>query len=247
MIDCPSNVNNAVFNLPVTLLENRICKITWIYTSDRTISPKPWHLVLVTQVDIIILSTYDQPQYLFQTFANCLPSQFPCLWDWFSDPQLGCIPCLRFLEHSNGPIDIERLVSPKDVYCEIHGSIHKHHNFKMGDRKMFDGLCYPLYHKLLDSTILILVPTILSLDARFFPLYLHYLIWRFKLWLLITWHTLVDLSLSPLDIWTEGKFIYISTILPILISHYYRILTVSVLDLTGSTPCDFYHKPQCLK
>ena len=93
---------------------------------------------------------------------------------------------------------------------------------------------------LLDSTILILIPTTLSLNTHFFPLYLHYLIQRFKLRLLITWHTLINLSLSPLNIQTEGKFIYISTILPILTSHYYRILTVSILDLTGSTPCDLY-------
>ena len=106
---------------------------------------------------------------------------------------------------------------------------------------MLDGLGLISYWGgVLDSTILILVSTILSLDTHFFPLYLHYLIQRFKLQLLITWHTLVNLSLSPLDIWTAGKFIYISTILPILSSHYYRILTVSVLDLTGLTPHDLY-------
>ena len=108
-------------------------------------------------------------------------------------------------------------------------------------KKMLDGLGLISYWGgVLDSTILILIPTILSLDTHFFPLYLHYLIQRFKLRPLITWHTLVNLSLSPLNIWTEGKFIYISAILPILSSHYYRILTVSVLDLTGSTPHDLY-------
>ena len=52
---------------------------------------------------------------------------------------------------------------------------------------MLDGLGLILYWGVvLDSTILILIPTNLSPNAHFFPLYLHYLIQRFKLWPLIT-------------------------------------------------------------
>ena len=43
------------------------------------ISPKPWHPIFATQVDKIILSTCDILKYHFQTFTDCLPSQFPCL------------------------------------------------------------------------------------------------------------------------------------------------------------------------
>ena len=41
---------------------------TWI------ISPKPWHPVFATQVDIIILATCDKYNYYFQDIANFLPS-----------------------------------------------------------------------------------------------------------------------------------------------------------------------------
>ena len=37
----------------------------------NTISPKP---CLTTQVDILILTTYNKVKYSFQAFADCLPS-----------------------------------------------------------------------------------------------------------------------------------------------------------------------------
>ena len=54
---------------------------------------------------------------------------------------------LRFLEHSNRAVDVERLVPPEDVYHEIHGHICKYHGFEMGDWKVFDGPCNALCYK----------------------------------------------------------------------------------------------------
>ena len=54
---------------------------------------------------------------------------------------------LRFLEHLNRAVDVERLVPPEDVYHEIHGHICKCHGFEMGDWKIFDGLCNVLCYK----------------------------------------------------------------------------------------------------
>ena len=58
-----------------------------------------------------------------------------------------CRTLLRFSEHSNRPVDVERFVPPEDVYHEIHGRIHKRHDFEMGDRKVFNGASNALYHE----------------------------------------------------------------------------------------------------
>ena len=43
-----------------------------------TIGPKPWHSIFATQVDILPLTSYNQPQYLGQAIDR-IPCQFPCL------------------------------------------------------------------------------------------------------------------------------------------------------------------------
>ena len=58
-----------------------------------------------------------------------------------------CRTSLRFSEHSNRPVDVERFVPPEDVYHEIHGRIRKRHDFEMGDRKVFNGASNALYHE----------------------------------------------------------------------------------------------------
>ena len=58
-----------------------------------------------------------------------------------------CRTWLRFSEHSNRPVDIERFVPPEDVYHEIHGRIRERHNFEMGNWKVINGTCYTLCHE----------------------------------------------------------------------------------------------------
>ena len=114
--------------------------------SPGTISPKPWHTVFTTQVDIPILTTCDKPKYRFQVIEDWLPCRFPHLWDW-----LGLHPAwLRyswFLEYSNRPVDVQRFVPPEDIYHEIHGRICKHHDFKMSDWKVFNATCNALHYE----------------------------------------------------------------------------------------------------
>ena len=135
----PSNA----MNFPKTNTHPKHYQISSDLFTGGTISPKPWHPVFVTHVDIIILSTYDKHKYQSQAIDECLPS---CFQFWFCDLGL-CFPWLRFLECSNRLIDVERFVPPEDVYHEIHCRICKHDNFKMGDRKVFDASCNALHHK----------------------------------------------------------------------------------------------------
>ena len=101
----------------------------------------------MTQVNITILKTYDtNVKYLFQAFANFLHSWFLRLRDWFIDMGLN-LPWLAFLECLNRLIDIKRLVPPENVYHKIHGCICKHDDFKMGNWKVFDGMCNALHYK----------------------------------------------------------------------------------------------------
>ena len=111
-----------------------------------TISPKPWHPVFATQVDILILSTCNKPNYHPQTAANCPPCQFPCLWDWLG-LHLAWLRFSWFSEHLNRPIDVQRFVPPEDVYHEIHGHICKHHNFEMGDWEVFNATHNALHYE----------------------------------------------------------------------------------------------------
>ena len=55
----------------------------YIATAANTVSPR--HSVFMTQV---ILTTCDKSKYTSKVIANCLPSQFLHLWDWFCDLQL---------------------------------------------------------------------------------------------------------------------------------------------------------------
>ena len=113
----------------------------YIATAANTVSPR--HPVFMTQV---VLTTYDKSKYTSKVIVNCLPSQFLHFWGWFCDLQLHP-PWIRFLEHSNRPIDIERLVPPKNIYKKIHGGICKLENLKMGDRKVFDDPCNALHYE----------------------------------------------------------------------------------------------------
>ena len=54
---------------------------------------------------------------------------------------------LRFSEHLNRPVDVERLVPPENVYHEIHGCIRKGHDFEVDEWKVFDGPCNALHHE----------------------------------------------------------------------------------------------------
>ena len=79
-----------------------------------------------------------------QAFADSLPSQFLRLWDSFSELGLR-LHWLRFSEHSNRPINIDRLIPPEDVCHEIHGGIRKRDGFQMCDWKVFNGSCNALH------------------------------------------------------------------------------------------------------
>ena len=60
---------------------------------------------------------------------------------------LMCSTQIQYLEHLNKLIDIERLVPPEDVDHEIHGGICKCDDFKVHNKKVFDGPCYALHHE----------------------------------------------------------------------------------------------------
>ena len=127
---CHNMRSKACYKLAAVSLVPQASKAT------SSISPKHWHPVLLTQVDILVHPTCNTFKYCFWLV--------PCLWDWFSD--LLCHPWFWFSEHL-GLTDIERFVPLEDVYYEIHGSICKCHDFQMGNWKVFNGMCNALYYK----------------------------------------------------------------------------------------------------
>ena len=89
----------------------------------------------------------DQHQYRSQPFADRLPSRFPRLWDRFSSTGLHLQGRLRFGEHSNRLINVERFVPPENVYHEIFGRMRKRHDFEMVDWQVSNGMCYTLQYE----------------------------------------------------------------------------------------------------
>ena len=89
----------------------------------------------------------NQCQYCSQAFADRLPSRFLCLWDRFSSTGLHLQRRLRFGEHSNRLINVERFVPPENVYHKILGRIRKRHDFEMVDWKVSNGMCYTLQYE----------------------------------------------------------------------------------------------------
>ena len=64
-------------NRPKTNTYRSYCEISGVdIIINSSISPKPWHLLFTTQVDIPILITCDEFKYRCRTFMDCLPSQF---------------------------------------------------------------------------------------------------------------------------------------------------------------------------
>ena len=138
-----------------------------------TVSPKPRHTVSVTQVDTFIRTTCEKVIHRFQA---CLPS---CLRHRFSDLGLRR-SWIWFSEHSNRPIDVERLVPPEEVNQEIHGRIRERHDFEMGEWKVFEAPCNALRYE----------PRRLEQDKRFsepaaLRLVLDFLLGRYEEWLVI--------------------------------------------------------------
>ena len=89
----------------------------------------------------------DQRQYRSQALADCLPSRFLRLWDRFSSSGLHLQGRLRFGEHSNRLINVERFVPPENVYHDILGRIRKRHDFEMVHWKVSNGMCYSLQYE----------------------------------------------------------------------------------------------------
>ena len=73
MTNCQSNVNNAVFNLLMTLLGNKICKTTWTCTLGQTIRQIRTLVVDIITAGLLHLRSVIFSWPLFVAFTNgCL-------------------------------------------------------------------------------------------------------------------------------------------------------------------------------